>query len=216
MAVMTPGGLKIRFPVEYVFTLIARLWMVDRRTDAWCVLRTCEGIGSIPGMLGCSAGLAAALVLRLPIWWILPAMIAGRLVGKAITMLGLFIVPGLVWLGKLWCYAGVLAINQLVAIVFVWYQRGWVVALVWIAGLALGFALELSIEAINARRLHRKCGLVLWSSEQDFVSAYRLHADRLGLTRDVTLSDSEAVSEIWRDCFVDYARSFRSSARLSS
>lgn len=212
MAVTTPTGLTIRFPAEYTFALLARLWAKDPRTDARRVLRTCEGIDSIPGMLGFLFGLIAGLSANVSVWWILVGGIGGRLIGYAITSLGLFIIPGLVSLGMLWCYLPVLAISQIAAAVVVGMSRGWGAAGIWITAVLAGVVLELLLDAVYARRTYRLTGLVLWSSDRSFINAYRLHADRLGVTRDLEVGVDEVLSSAWSDCLADYTSKCPSTA----
>ncbi|MEI6455439.1 MAG: hypothetical protein WCO93_04050 [bacterium] len=54
MAIFTPRGLKIRLPIEVAFTYIARLYP---KYTAFQVLKTTEGIESLPSFFGFFTGL---------------------------------------------------------------------------------------------------------------------------------------------------------------
>lgn len=56
MAIYTPRGLKIRLSVDHAFTLMARLFP---DVDAFKILKTTEGLESIPATLAFITGLAS-------------------------------------------------------------------------------------------------------------------------------------------------------------
>lgn len=56
MTIITPRGLKVRIPVPYAFALMARLYP---EVSPFRVLKTTEGIESIPGMLAFTFGITA-------------------------------------------------------------------------------------------------------------------------------------------------------------
>jgi len=100
MAIYTPRGLKIRIAVPYAFGLMARL---HPKVTPFRILKTTEGIESLPGMLAFIAGIIA-FALHLPPLQIVLIVAAIQLVGKLINAFGLYIVPGLVNLGTLFSY----------------------------------------------------------------------------------------------------------------
>lgn len=63
----------------------------------------------------------------------------------------------------------------------------------------------MAIETIQMKKVHSKTGLALTTSEKNFFNAYRLHANRLGKTTDITVSDEELKEENWNPVFEDLA-----------
>ncbi|HLE17147.1 MAG TPA: hypothetical protein VI728_02550 [Syntrophales bacterium] len=100
MAIYTPRGLKIRLGMNHAFALMARLYP---KVDAFKVLKTTEGLESIPGMLAFIVGVTSFYSGFDPYEIGLYTLIAS-VAGTAITTFGIFIVPGLPKLGTLYSY----------------------------------------------------------------------------------------------------------------
>ena len=101
---MTPRGLKIRIDVQTGFALMARLWQKDNETDAFRVLKTCEGLEHIPSIFAFVAGLAG-LFLGSEWWHVAAGIVGGSILGKLLTMFGAFVLPGLPTFATLWSWA---------------------------------------------------------------------------------------------------------------
>lgn len=212
MAIMTPTGLKIRLGIEWSFALLARLWMKDPATDAFRVLKTCEAIEYVPTVATLLAGLAATLLSRDLLWTIPASIVAGRLAGFILTQAGMFAIIrplGLLALGRIWChipYTSIIFYVLLLGTLFA--TLGWIIPALWVVGGIAAWIMTVVAEFACMRRNFRLTGEPLSPSEVNFFNAYRLHADRLGLTRDLTVPDEEIASENWKSCLMDYAAKY--------
>lgn len=212
MSLMTPRGLKIRLELPWAFGLMGRLWRKDPNTDAFTVLKTVEAIEHIPTLLTVIVGLIVALPPNSgSLFWIVLSMLSARIVGSLLTIFGVFIVLrplGLLWLAtvKSWMPRVVEYGLVLVAGYSLIRFRGWSIIPVWLGAYFMASVIDLLIIGIwSARRWHRLTGFAFSPSELFFFHAYRLHADRLGLTRDLHVAATEAEANTWRDCLADYA-----------
>jgi len=209
MAIMTPTGLKIRLGVEWAFALLARLWKKDPATDAFRVLKTCEAIEYVPTVASLLAGLAVTLLCRDSLWTIPLAVVAGRLAGFILTQAGMFLIIrpfGLLVLARIWCHLPNTSIILYVILLAALYATlGWVIPALWVAGgLAARIVLLVAEHAWIARNF-RQTGEPFTPAEVNFFNAYRLHADRLGLTRNISVPDEEIGLGDWQKCLMDYA-----------
>jgi hypothetical protein len=212
MALMTPRGLKIRLDLERAFSLLGRLWVKDQRTDAFRVLKTCEAIELIPELLSLCVGLAIAVQLGTSsVWWVVPALLGGRIAGFFLIAFGRIDVlraPGLLWCSLVWSYVP-FHLELMIALVGIplvlGFHCGWQLGLLWITGCFLAVVVQMLLELVVFWRHHRLSGEPITMAETSFFNAYRLHADRLGLPRDITVDDEEVASGIWVACLKDYA-----------
>lgn len=201
MAIYTPRGLKIRLRMNHAFALMARLYP---KVDAFKVLKTTEGLESIPDMLALIVGLVSFYLKLDPHQIGLYTFIAS-VAGTAITLLGAFIVPGLPRLGTLYSYISGFGIILISAAVYGFISVGWQgVAAFFIGKFAAGLFNNV-VEFWNVKRIHSKIGIALTLSEINFFNAYRLHASELGKSTDITVSDEELEEDNWKECLVDLA-----------
>lgn len=214
MALMTPRGLKIRLPIEHAFALLARLWRTDRRTDAFRVLKTCEAIEDIPTVMATGAGAAAAFWPASPTYAMPLAIVLGQVFGVLLTQFGVYVIVrplGLLLAATLFSYIPLWStlIVQAPIVGFIAWKLGWVpVALwigAWIGGVIMAWAVRFKL---TKWRYNKSGGIILTGSEVNFLNAYRLHADRLNVTRDLSVSDEEIESGGWETCLMDYAKKY--------
>lgn len=216
MAFMTPRGLKIRLATPLAFSLVARLRDAAPKRDPFEVFRTCEAIERIPSVLAVIFGLAAvvlgyrALLERRMLWIIPAAIIVGRLIGLLLTHYGVFIVLkplGLLRLALKWSRIPILPVLvvhlPLVVIFYVLFD--WPVPAIWVLGSACAFFACSLVTLFLSMRISKATRMLLTSSEISFFHAYRLHAERLEITRDITLSKQEIKAESWKDVFREYS-----------
>ncbi len=214
MALMTPRGLKIRLELDWAFTLMGRLWQNDQQTDAFRVLRTVEAIEHIPTVLAFAGGVITAFVPQLPIWCIAVGSIVGTSAGAALTQAGMFGVLrplGIMFVARAWSYLPGFGEAHVLVLAVLVFVRGWLSVPIWVAGLVVGGVLRYVLEAALVSRHFKLLGQVLTSSEVNFFNAYRLHADRLGIPSDITVSESEIEDGVWYACLVDYAEKYPES-----
>ena len=199
MAIYTPRGLKIRFPLDYSFALMSRLYP---KVDAFKVLKTTEGLESIPAVLSVLTGFVC-FYLQLSLFEIgLYAFIAS-FVGFLLTTFGLYLIPGLVGLGKLFSNIFVSVILYILLIIFGFINVGWLGVIIFFIGKYFTEIVREVFESIQARLMYKKIGKVFTISEKNFINAYRLHAVKLNITTDVSVSEEELDKENWMPVFLD-------------
>jgi hypothetical protein len=201
MAIYTPRGLKIRIAVPYAFGLMARL---HPKVTPFRILKTTEGIESLPGMFAFVAGLVA-FSLHLPPTQI--ALIVGicQLAGAVINALGLYIIPGLVGLGTLYSYISGYGIYLIAVIITGFLLGGWQAVAAFFVGKIIASIIGQVLEFWQTRRYHKMTGHAFTGSEVSFFNAYRLHASRIDVTTDIDLSDRELEEENWGATFQRFA-----------
>ncbi len=201
MAIFTPRGLKIRLPFDYAFALIARLYP---KVDAFKVLKTTEGLESIPSWVTFATGLVC-FYLHLPAFEIGLYVFIASIIGFLITSFGLYIIPGLDRLGTFYSYISGFGILLVLLAVYGFITIGWQGVVIFFVAKFLAGIVKMTIETIQMKKVHSKTGLALTASEKNFFNAYRLHANRLGKTTDITVSDEELKEENWKPVFEDLA-----------
>lgn len=201
MAIYTPRGLKIRLSPRIAFGLIARLYP---KVTAFKILKTVEGIESLPTVVSFVTGLYC-FATRLEPLKTGVAVFIGYLVATLINLRGLYFIPGLVSLGTLYSYVSGFGLLLIVLCVFGFLVAGWQSVLAFFVGKYLAWAIAQVIELIDTRRMYKLSGYPFTASEKYFFNAYRLHASKLGVTTDITVSEEEAEEDNWRTAFTDLA-----------
>jgi len=199
MVIYTPRGLKIKLQYDYVFALIARVYP---KADAFKVLETTEGLESIPSLLTFITGFIC-FYMRLSLFEIGLYVFIASIIGLAITSFGLYVIPGIVKLGTFYSYISGYGILLILLAVYGYITVGWQGVLVFFATIFLGGIIKIIIESIQMKRLYLKTGMVLSASDKNFINAYRLYANKLGITTDITVSDEELEEENWMPVFDD-------------
>ncbi|HNZ31579.1 MAG TPA: hypothetical protein PKJ25_05735 [Smithellaceae bacterium] len=201
MAIYTPRGLKIRIAVPYAFGLMARL---DPKVTPFRILKTTEGIESLPGMLAFIAGVIA-FFLHLPPFQIALVVAVSQLVGKLINAFGLYIVPGLVECGTFYSYLSGYGIFLIVVIIAGFLLGGWQAVVAFFVGKIIASLAGQVLEFWQASRYHNLTGHPFTGSEVSFFNAYRHHASRIGEKTNIDLSDSEMEEDHWGETFQRFA-----------
>lgn len=204
----TPRGLKIRIDVRNGFALLARLWKYDSATDAFRVLKTVEGLEIIPSIFGFVGAFVGLLMGST--WWVVPVgLVMGNILGKLLTMFGLFIIPGLPTLASLLSWIHGYGLLFMIGIFSALVLRGWEWAVAWIGGYLVAFVIAMMfIEPARMKYYMNRAGFPFSQSEVNFFNAYRLHADRLGLPRSIDVTEDEIASGDWERCLGDYAEKY--------
>ena len=197
MAIYTPRGLKIRIGVPYAFGIMTRLYP---KVTPFKILKTTEGIESIPGMLAFIAGLIA-FSIHLPPIQIALFVAAAQIVGALINAFRLFAIPGLIGLGTLFSYISGFGIYLTVVIIIGFVLGGWQAVAAFFAGKIISAIVNQVIEFWQTSRYRRLAGHPLTVTEVNFFNAYRLYASRIGVTTDIDLRDEEMQEEHWGTTF---------------
>lgn len=212
MPIVTPRGLKVRVEVPYAFGLMARL---HPRVTPFRVLKTTEGIESIPGLVTFVVALVAFAYHLSPVKIGL-AVLAAHVAGVAIAQLGLFMVPGLVGLATAFSYLAGYGLLFAVLVVAGYFATSWQGVLAYLVARAGGWLLSQPLEMLAARRALVSIGHPLTQSERSFFNAYRIHAARIGVTTDLSLSDEELAESHWEPVLLAFAREWPDVARRFS
>ncbi len=201
MAIYTPRGLKIRIAIPYAFGLMARL---HPKVTPFRILKTTEGIESLPGMLAFIAGMIA-FSIHLPPLQIALVVAASQILGALINAFGLFIIPGLVGLGTLFSYISGYGIYLIAVIISGFVLGGWQAVAAFFVGKIIAAIVNQVLEFWQTSRYHKMTGHPFTGSEVSFFNAYRLHASRIGVTTDIDLSDDEMEEDHWGSTFQRFA-----------
>jgi hypothetical protein len=197
MAIYTPRGLKIRLPVNYAFALIARLYP---RVDAFQVLKTTEGIESLPGAFAFLTGLVS-FFLKLSLQIGITIFVVTVLLAT-MTRYGFYVFPSVVKLGTLYSYLAGFGILLIVLLALGFFLVGWRGVVAFVVGRLLGGLVNGVLNWHRAVYYHSVIGDAVTASEVNFINAYRLHASTLGVTTDICVSDDEMLQDNWYPAFV--------------
>lgn len=202
MAIYTPRGLKIRIAVPTAFGLMARL---EPKVSPFRVLKTTEGIESLPGLFALIAGLTA-FWLRLQPAYVALVVASARLVGVFMNVSGFYVIPKLVGLAT--AYSCITGYGVILAVVMVtgFLLAGWHCVLAFFAGEIVAVAVSYIVELWQTRRYHKLAGYAITGSEVSFFNAYRLHAALIGVTTDIDLNEIELQQAHWGATFERFAR----------
>jgi len=159
-------------------------------------LKTTEGIELIPVLFTFVAAIATCSFQLHPI--ACGGIVAGAgIVGTLITLNGFFAIPGLVGLSTVFSYLYGFGIYFLTMGIVAFFTTGiWGVAAVY-AGLLASFIAGQALEFRSAMSMSKALGVAITASERNFINAYRIHAEAVGVTTDVTVSDGELIESNW-------------------
>lgn len=201
MAIYTPRGLKVRLSIDYAFALMARLYP---KVSAFEVLKTTEGIESLPQSFAFIAGLIC-FFLKLPPLQIGLVVFVVSILISLMTRYGFYVFPSMVKFGTIFSYLSGFGILLILLSALGFYLVGWRGVLAYFAARFVAFVVNWVLSVRETRIYMRKIGEPLTVSERNFINAYRLHASKLGITTDITVSDEEREKENWEPTFMELA-----------
>lgn len=209
MAIYAPRNLKIRLGTDYCFALMKRLF--PKITPDKVLLLT-EGIDNIPSFLVFIVGIIC-VVSKLDFFEIgLYTAIAGS-VGFLTTTLGLFIIPYLPQISSFYTYFAGWFIPQIGLLMLGYFTLGWKAVVALVVGRIVSIIFNAIIDFIQTKKAHIKLGFPLTAAERNFINAYRLSADKIGVSRDISLDDNELPYENWQDVFQYYLNKYPEAAQ---
>lgn len=199
MAIYTPNGLKIDIDTKLAFTYIARIYP---KYSAYKILKTVEGLELLPGTLAVLSGICCFIfgfsTLNIALYTGLFTLLGGLII-----RFGIFIFPRLmmilITIGTLNSYLLLYVIVIIIGLITV----GWRGILFFFIGRYGAGLLNEGIEFISMKIAHKKFEILLSTSERNFFHSYRLHAIRMGLSKDLNLKDGELESDNWKAPFKD-------------
>jgi hypothetical protein len=109
-------------------------------------------------------------------------------------------------LGTAWSYLNGYVL-YFAAVVASYLVGGWSALLLWLLGYPIAITLSYVLELVFAMVTRRPVTV----SETNFFNAYRVHAVRLGVTRDLNVSEDEIDGRAWKNCLADYAIKYPAS-----
>jgi hypothetical protein len=203
MALFTPRGLKVRIATPYAFALMARVYP---RIDAFRVLQLTEEVENLPKLAGFIAGVVV-FALRLPPLQIVVVVFIAVAVFRLVHLFGLFIPPLTLFLPLSRIYSVVSGYGVLLValLVFGFFTVGWRGVLAFLVARACCDLLFGVIEFAWSRRAHRMIGFPFTASERSFFHAFRLAANRLGVSTDLHVPDEQLHRSHWEHVFSDLA-----------
>jgi len=195
----TPNGLKIRISVPYAFALLARLRPKVRPEEALFLTEGLDLVGSLLGRVMFLVALGKHASLGVTVMMVA----GGTLLGRMITNYGIFIVPGISWVARL--YAAVpwylsMAVPALPALWMMRWSGLWRYIIASVVGLAVDFCLDMGFMTVN----FEESGMMLSGAEASFINAYRLKASSLGMSTSVDVDEEELQTGKWQEALEDY------------
>lgn len=194
MAIYTPTGLKIRFPVPDAFALIAR---VEQHATPFRILMATEGIELIPNMTRFATALLCFWFQQsflATFFWCVLATLAGMLM----NMLGSYRVPGLVRVSTAYSILNVWELCTITTILVGAVVSGWQPALAYglscAAGWVIGGAEEYLVSRFWGSRVYRLAGIPLVGAERSFVNACRYFGGNARI-QDLVKADGRSITD---------------------
>lgn len=201
MTIYTPGGMPISFPMNYAFTLLARLYPKYRPHK---VLKIAQGMDKA------SEAVAYSLAFIL---------FALRL-SPAILFISVLVVPGILhWmhirskyidlvvnLGVIFSTIGKFGIISIGLTVFGYYSLGWQGLAAFFGARLLGGVINTILEAQEKNRIRALAGVRYNEFDRCFIDAYRFCANKIGVTIEPSVSEQEIESDQWQIVYTDYSQ----------
>lgn len=201
MAIFTPRGLKLRLSVPYAFALMTRLFP---HVDAFRVLQLTEEVENL------ASAATAVVTVGVFVAHLEPVTI-GIVVGatwfafKLSHLLGLFCPPFRTFLPLSRVFSWVAGYGVLLAALLVlgFLTVGWQGTLAFVVGRLLALWLIGLLDHAYGRYVFKQTGIFVTASERSFFHAYRLSADKVGVTRSLQVSEEEMESDKWYGTYSD-------------
>jgi hypothetical protein len=168
----------------------ASVTYVPDRTE---VLRTTEAIENAPALAGLMACLAA-VACKSPLWMMFASTFGASAVVGGLLRYGVFIIPGLLPLSRLYSRFSGWGLFSLAAIVLAWIALGWLAAVAYIGGRVGAGVLNRSLDYGRSRFYMSAIGSPFTGAETNFFSAFRLHAQSIGISTDISTHDHETAA----------------------
>ena len=207
MRVYTPRGLRIDFPPDYCFALMARLFPT---VDAFQVLKTTEAVMSLTAATTFVTALVCFALRATPSITFISVAAAHWLV-HLLWISGFNIPRFLIWLGLMHSYPSGFGLLFVVVVVAGYLLGGWHAVVAYLAGRAVGWSLSAITSWANRRRIKRAARLDVHAgnisqAELSFLAAYLSHARRIGKPLDLDITENELEEANWKPCLDHLAR----------
>lgn len=192
MAIYTPRGLKIRMKVEQAFGFIGRLYP---DVTAWQVLKTTEGIASLPAAFGF---ITAIIILLLeqpsPIIFIIKVVLAST-AGLLFELIGIF--PFRIYkVGEYYSYLAGYGVYLTIIFVLSFFVFGWMGPVLFMIAKTAAMLIEMIADPLHENYFKKRTGgMSLTLAEIAFLNAYLIYARRYNKSLRILLEPEEPYSE---------------------
>ncbi len=211
MTIYTPCGMPVGFPMNYAFSLLARLYPTYSPSK---VLKIAQGMDKIPLFVSYSAALTMFLFRVSPISIFIVSLVVPTII-YWMQLRGIYF-GTLIHIGIMFSIFGKLGLFTISLTVFGYYSSGLQgLAAFWgarLIGFVIGFFLE-SRETERIASLDRNkftqlmfLGFKSGIYERYFVHAYQFCAKKIGVTNDISLTEKEIEQSNWQLVCADYFR----------
>jgi hypothetical protein len=200
MTIYTPFGMPISFPMDYAFTLLARLYPKYRPSK---VLKIAEGMDKAPEAVACLLSFVVfSLNLSPIVLFISASVIPGIIYWMQVRSKFIELV---VYLGIIFRMIGNFGIITIGLTLFGYYSSGWQGVAVFLSTRFLGLIVIYSfIDIQEIKRQVSLGGFKYNRYDMYFIDAYRFCANKIGVTLDLSVADQEIESDQWRAIYADY------------
>jgi hypothetical protein len=200
MTIYTPSGMPISFPMDYAFTLLARLYPKYRPSK---VLKIAEGMDKAPGAVACLLSFVVfSLNLSPIVLFISASIIPGIIYWMQVRSKFIELV---IYLGVIFRMIGNFGIITIGLTLFGYYSSGWQGVATFLV--ARFFGLVVISSFIDSQEIKRQAALGGFKYNQYdkyFIDAYRFCANKIGITSDPSISEREIENDQWRETYADY------------
>ena len=203
MPIYTPRGLKVRLAKSYAFALMARL---RGKETAFRVLQLTEEVENLGGLATTIAAAVALYYRASPIEMAL-ACFATSFAFTIVHLFGLFI-PPITFLLPISRIYSFLAGNGLLLIplcIVAYVMGGWLLLGGLFGGRIAASLLGGLLNILESIRTKKALGFAFTASERSFFHAYRLLANKHGITTDLNVSDEESAAGAWMPTYMELA-----------
>lgn len=203
MPIYTPRGLKIRLARKYAFALIGRL---HGKETAFRVLQLTEEVENLGG-LATTIAASVALYYRVEHFQMAWICFGTSLAMKLVHLFGLFIPPitFLLPFSRVYSFVSGYGIMLIPLTIIAYFVGGW-----WLIAGMLGGRMAASmiggiLDMLHMRLTFKQTGFAFTASERSFFHAYRLLANKHGITKDLNVSEADQSPIVWMPSYIELA-----------
>lgn len=203
MPLYTPRGLKLRLSKNYAFALMARL---HGKETAFRVLQLTEEVENL-GDLATTIAAGIALYYRVSPLEMAVVCFATSLTMKLVHLLGLFIPPitFLLPISRVYSFISGYGILLVALCGAAYLVGGWPLVLGLVAGRIAAAMAGSVLNILWMKRTQKLSGFAFTASERSFFHAYRLLANKHGVTTDLNVREEESANEAWMPAYMQLA-----------
>ena len=204
MPFFTPHGLKIRLPIDYSFALMQRVYP---SISAYQVLLTTEYFDRIPQSLSFISAILC-FIFQADLIWAVFLIASAHVIGHMYRISGLFVDQFFIKISRLYSFFAGWGLYFIIIAIVGFLLMGWKGPVAYILGRISALIVNGAIDYFNAKRMQRTAGIVVTTSEFDFLNSYRSFAHRFNKSLDLEVSDEELKEYSWHPTYNDLAEHY--------